>query len=161
MEIVEDWLDLELGEFLDRPLFCFLAQCSDDGARISPLWYLWEEEIIWLIAQLPERSYPECVKQFPQSAIAIVEFEPEKGVVRHVGMRGEATLESFDQDRAERLLRRYLGDDKTEWDDGFIGLGGENYCLIRLEPETVVARGGKHDTGLGQQAPSGSMEDQT
>ncbi len=65
-------------------------------------------------------------------------------------MRGEATLESFDQDRAERLLRRYLGEDKSEWDDGFIGLDGENYRIIRLEPETVIARGGTHDTGLEQ-----------
>jgi hypothetical protein len=148
MEIVEDWLDLDLDEFLDRPLFCFLAQCSDDGARISPLWYLWEDEIVWLIAQLPNRSYPERVEQFPQSAIAIVEFDPQKGLVRHVGMRGEATLEPFDHDRAERLLGRYLGDDKSDWNDGFISLDGENYRLIRLEPETVVARGGTHDTGL-------------
>ena len=150
MEITEDRLDIELGEFLDRPLFCFLAQCSPDGARISPLWYLWEDELVWMIAQLPERSYPERVERFPQSAVAIVEFDPQKGLVRHVGMRGEATLEPFDRDRAERLLRRYLGDDKGEWDDGFVGLDGDNYRLIRVEPETVVARGGTHDTGLGQ-----------
>jgi hypothetical protein len=149
MEIVENWLDIELNEFLDRPQFCFFAQCSDSGARVSPLWYLWEDELVWLIAQLPERSYPQRVKQYPRSAIGIVEFEPQNGTVRHVGMRGEATLEAFNQDRAERLLRRYLGNDKSEWDRGFVGLDKENYRLIRFEPETVVARGGTHKTGLG------------
>lgn len=158
MEIVENWLDVELDDFLTRPLFCFLAQCSDDGARVSPLWYLWEDELVWIIAQLPERSYPERVEQYPQSAIGIVEFDAEKGTVRHVGMRGEATLEPFNPDRAERLLRRYLGEDKSDWDDGFIGLEKENYRLIRFEPTTVIARGGTHDTGLGQQTPSESTE---
>lgn len=139
MEFVENTLDVELDEFLDRPLFCLLAQESDAGPRVSPLWYLWEDEAIWIIATLG-KSYPERVEQHPRTALAIVDFDPKTGLVQHVGFRGSATLEPFDDERTERLLRRYLGDDKSEWDEMFIDLNEEKYRLIHFEPETVVAR---------------------
>ena len=37
MEIIEDGLEVALNEFLARPLFCFLAQRSGEGPRLSPL----------------------------------------------------------------------------------------------------------------------------
>jgi hypothetical protein len=150
MEIVEDHLGADLDDVLQSPLFCFLSQCSDDGSRVSPLWFLWEDDSLWMIAQLPNRSYPRRVRDYPECAVAIVDFDPHEGRVRHVGMRGDATLEPWDPDRADRLLTKYLGDNERDWDDGFRGLDGENYRLIRFDPETVVARGGTHETGLGR-----------
>lgn len=140
MELIEDTLNVELDEFLDRPLFCLLAQESDSGPRLSPLWFLWEDSAIWNIARLSGRSYPERVKQYPQTTVAILDFDPTTGRVEYVGMRGRATLESYDESRAERLLMKYLGEDKNEWPEIFVGFDTDNYRLIQFEPETVVAR---------------------
>ena len=140
MEILENTLECDLDAFLERPLFCFLGQVSDAGPRISPLWFHWEAGSIWTIARLPDRSYPNRVRRDPRTAVAVVDFDPTVGSVEHVGMRGEATLEPYDEDRAERLLRPYLGDETGEWPDMFRDLDPEDYRLLRFDPWTVVAR---------------------
>ena len=140
MEIIEDGLEVALDEFLGRPLFCFLAQCSGEGPRLSPLWFLWEDGAIWNVAQLDGRSYPDRVQAYPESALAVVDFDPATGRVEHVGMRGEATLEPYDRSRADRLFEKYLGDDREAWPEMFRVLDAESYRLIRFDPETVVAR---------------------
>lgn len=140
MEIVEDTLTVTLDEFLDRPLFCFFAQSSDTGPRLSPLWFLWEEGAVWNVARLSDRTYPERVRQYPQSALAVVDFDPATGRVEHVGMRGEATLEPYDTARADRLFENYLGEQKSEWPDMFLDFDTDEYRLIKFNPETVVAR---------------------
>lgn len=140
MEVIENTLSVELDEFLDRPLFCFLGQTSAVGPRISPLWFLWEDRTVWNIARLEGRSYPDRVREYPQTTVAIVDFDPQTGRVEHVGMRGRATLEPWDLARAERLLEKYLGPRKDEWPEMFLGLDPEEYRLIEFEPETIVAR---------------------
>jgi hypothetical protein len=140
MDVVENTLDTDLSEFLRRPLFCFLAQHSPSGPRVSPLWFLWEDGSVWLIAMLNDRSYPARVREFPSSALAVVDFDPATGRIEHVGMRGTATVEPFDPERADRLLTKYLGPDRAAWDERFCDLEAEDYGLIRFAPETVVAR---------------------
>ena len=142
MEVVENTLDVELEEFLSRPLFCHLATASEAGPRVSPLWFLWEDEAIWIIATLSNKTFPDRIEEDPRTALSIVDFDPETGRVQHVGLRGEATVEPFDGERGERLLSQYLDDDKTDWDEQFRGLGdvADNYAFVRFAPETVVAR---------------------
>jgi hypothetical protein len=140
MELVEDTLETGLDAFLARPLFCFLAQRSGDGPRVSPLWFLWEDGAVWNVAQLRDRSYPRRVREYPDSAVAVVDFDPETGRVEHVGMRGTASLEAFDRSKAGRLLEKYLGDERAEWPERFLGLDTDDYRLVRFVPETVVAR---------------------
>jgi hypothetical protein len=140
MDVVENTLGVDLDAFLGRPRFCFLAQTSEEGPRVSPLWFLWEDGAVWIIAQLEDRSYPGRVERDPRTALAVVDFEPPAGRVEHVGMRGRASLEPYDAGRADRLLSKYLGDDLTGWPERFVDLPPEDYRLIRFEPETVVAR---------------------
>ena len=140
MELVEDTLETGLDTFLARPLFCFLAQRSASGPRISPLWFLWEDGAVWNVAQFRDRSYPRRVREYPDSAVAVVDFDPGTGRVEHVGMRGTASLEAFDRSKAGRLLAKYLGDERREWPERFVGLETDDYRLIRFDPETVVAR---------------------
>ncbi|WP_238709430.1 hypothetical protein [Natronorubrum halophilum] len=61
-------------------------------------------------------------------------------------MRGHASLEPYDEERAERLLGKYLGDDRLEWPEMFVGLDPDGYRLIEFEPETVVARDQSYST---------------
>lgn len=143
MEIVEDTLDVALEEFLSRPLFCFLATAARDGApRVSPLWFHWEDDAVWIIAD-ERKTYPGRVRRTPETALAVVDFDRTTGTVQHVGMRGRATVEPHDPARAERLLSRYLGPDEEEWDREFFGDPYEwddVMVMIRFDPETVVAR---------------------
>jgi hypothetical protein len=140
MELVEDTLETDLDSFLSRPLFCFFAQESGRGPRLSPLWFRWEDGAIWHVARLSGRSYPERVREYPRSAVAVVDFDPATGRVEHVGMRGDAALEPYDEELAERLFGKYLGDDRSNWPEMFVDFDTDDYRLIRFDPETVVAR---------------------
>lgn len=140
MEIVENTLDVSLDEFLEQPLFCFLGTASREGhPRISPLWYLWEDERIWVIGDT-EKTYMKRVERHPRTSIAVVDFDVHSGLVHHVGMRGQADVVPLEENRAYSLLRRYLGDNRDEWDPRFASLDPERWGFLRFEPETVVAR---------------------
>lgn len=149
MEIVEDTLAVDLGTFLARPLFCFLATASSEGPRVSPLWYLWEDGALWIAVNPELKSYPERIENDSRTAVAIVDFDASRGLVQHVGMRGRASLEAFDAERARRLFRRYLGPEER-WDARFHAVfdRADRYRLVRFEPETVVARDQSYAPGL-------------
>ena len=56
-------------------------------------------------------------------------------------MRGRASVEPFEPERARRLLQRYLGQRRDAWDRRFRDtLEDPDNVLIRFSPETVVAR---------------------
>ena len=134
---------INLEEFLGRPLFAHLATDSKDGPRHSPVWFLWEEGALWIIAVLDENTFHERIRQNPRCAVGIVDFERESGLVQHVGFRGKATLQPWDVGRAKRLLARYLGEDETKWHrERFLeGLDDPaNQLFVKFEPETVVVR---------------------
>ena len=132
---------VDLETFLSRPLFAHLASASEEGPRESPVWFLWEEGALWIIGSVRDDSFPGRIQREPRCAIGIVDFDRERGLVHHVGMRGRASVEPFDPERATRLLRRYLGDRIEAWDRRFQRtLSDSDNVLIRFEPETVVAR---------------------
>lgn len=141
METVENTLDVSFETFLDRPLFCFLGQSTPSGGpRISPLWFLWEDQRVWCLADTVGKSYARRVEQHPETAVAIVDFDVHTGRVEHVGMRGQSGLVPLEDERMYHLLERYLGPDPEEWDPRFAGLDEERWSFIKFEPETVVAR---------------------
>lgn len=140
MDIIEHSLEAPIESVLEQPLFCFLATLSRTGdPRISPLWYLWEDECLWILGDL-HQTYTSRIERHPATAVAIVDFDPADGRVVHIGMRGTSTLEPLDESRIERKLMRYLGDDQTAWDPRFRDLDDDRWRFIRFEPSTVVAR---------------------
>lgn len=142
MEIVEDTLDVELDAFLERPLFCFLGTVDDAAPRVSPLWFLWEEDAAWMIAD-DQKTYPDRIRENPAASLAIIDFDQSKGIVQHVGLRGHATVRPHDPDRAIRLLTNYLGPDVSEWDKSRFPdphTWGDDMVMLRFDPETIVAR---------------------
>ncbi len=140
MRIVENTLPVSLEAFLRRPLFCHLGTLAEGGPRVSPLWFRWEDEAVWIIADTETKTYPDRVRRDARVAAAIVDFDPATGLVQHVGIRGRAGLEPFDVDRANRLLAEYLGSDREAWDDRFTGPWEDQWRLLRIDPDTVVAR---------------------
>jgi len=142
MQIIRDRAGtVNLEAFLARPLFAHLATASEAGPRESPVWFLWEDGAIWVIGSRSTDTFPSRLEREPRSAIGIVDFDRFRGLVQHVGFRGRASVEDMDGERAQRLLRRYLGSDHHRWDDRFRGaLVDPASLLVRFEPETAVAR---------------------
>lgn len=129
-----------MRDILSRPLFAHLATHSERGARSSPVWFLWEDEALWIIGNYRTDSFPKRLERDPRCAIGIVDFNPLSGLVQHVGFRGQAYLEAHDEERMKRLLRRYMGE-LEEWDPRFVEiLDDADYIFIRFDPETVVVR---------------------
>ncbi|MEE6209486.1 pyridoxamine 5'-phosphate oxidase family protein [Salarchaeum sp. III] len=142
MELVENTLDGDLAAFLERPLFCFLATIADGAPCVSPLWFLWEDDAIWSIAD-DQKTYPDRIREQPATALAIVDFDQTRGTVQHVGMRGRTTVTPHDPDRAIRLLTNYLGQDMSECDTTRFpdpNTWGDEMVMLRCAPETIVAR---------------------
>ncbi|HEX7998128.1 MAG TPA: hypothetical protein VF528_07030 [Pyrinomonadaceae bacterium] len=130
-----------LEELLSRPLFAHLATGSLMGPRESPVWFLWEDEAVWIIGNYRTDSFPARIEREPRCALGIVDFNRQTGLVQHVGFRGHARLLPHDRERLQRLLSRYLGALPEDWDERFYKiLGDEDYVFIRFEPETAVVR---------------------
>jgi nitroimidazol reductase NimA-like FMN-containing flavoprotein (pyridoxamine 5'-phosphate oxidase superfamily) len=142
MEIVENTLNMELHQFLSRPLFAHVATDSEHGPRSSPLWFLWEEQAIWFSVNPSWHTIPDRIEREPQCALSIVDADPSTGRVQHVGMRGQATIEPFDANRQRRRFRKYLGRDEDAWPEQFKNVFNhpEKYVFVRFTPDTVVAR---------------------
>lgn len=143
MEIVEDSLAVDVDIFLSRPLFAHLATTCPEGPRESPVWYLWEDEVMWINGDREADSFPGRVEDDPRTAVGVVDEDPQRGLIQHVGMRGSASVVPFDRERGERLLARYLGPDPSAWDPrfrAFIENPAESSVFVRFVPDTVVAR---------------------
>lgn len=132
---------LLLNQVLSRPLFAHLATASEQVPRESPVWFLWEEEALWIIGNHRTDTFPKRIEREPCCAIGIVDFDIATGLVRHLGFRGRARLEPHDEERMKRLLHRYLGEQEQQWDPRFVAvLGDGNWVFVRFEPETAVVR---------------------
>jgi hypothetical protein len=148
---------VELDEFLCRPLFAHLATASEHGPRESPVWFMWEERRVWIIGSRATDSFPARIERESRCAIGVVDFDRSSGLVQHVGLRGRASIEAFDAQRARRLLTRYLGPDEPGWDARFLRTleapDAEQAVLVRFMPETVVAR----DVSYSPSLPPGDL----
>jgi hypothetical protein len=132
--------EIILDDFLAKPLFCHLATVGTSGPCDSPLWFSWESNALWFIANRND-SFPRRILADGRAAVGIVDFDVAKGRVHHVGLRGFATLEPWDARRADRLLRRYLGQQVDRWDPRFRAtVDDEDNSWVRFAPDTVVVR---------------------
>lgn len=129
-----------MKDILSRPLFAHLATSSEAGVRESPVWFLWEDDALWIIGNYRTDSFPKRIERAPRCAIGIVDFDVSTGLVQHVGFRGLASLQPCDVEKMKRLLGRYMGK-LEDWDARFVEiLGDADYIFIRFEPETAVVR---------------------
>lgn len=136
----EDAAGRLLDDLLYRPLFAHLATASGQGPCESPVWFLWEDDALWIIGNYRTDTFPKRVEREPRCAIGIVDFDAARGLVQHVGFRGRAGLMPHDPERMKRLLSRYMGG-LERWDSRFVEiLDDSDYIFIRFEPETAVVR---------------------
>lgn len=85
-------------------------------------------------------SFQKRLQSDPRVAIGIVDFDLHRGFLRHLGLRGRATVERVDIGLRTRLVRRYLGPEDG-WNKCFreTVIDRQN-VLIKFVPATAVAR---------------------
>ena len=132
--------DFDPDDVLRLPLFAHLASASPDGARESPVWFLWEDGALWLVGNRRD-SFPKRLEAEPRCAVGIVEFDLQRGHLRHVGIRGIARVEALDPARLHRFLAKYLGADPSQWNATFKATVIDKLDLmVRIVPISIVAR---------------------
>ncbi|MEO1551047.1 MAG: pyridoxamine 5'-phosphate oxidase family protein [Pseudomonadota bacterium] len=128
------------NHLLGAPLMANLATQSPQGPRNAPMWFLWEDEALWM----PSSANASSAKRLataPDAAVEIVEFQPQHGTLLHLGLRGPAQVEPMDIPRFTRLLAKYLGPDPTTWNPWFMDQiarpDDPEGRLIRLAPTSI------------------------
>ncbi|WP_172294009.1 pyridoxamine 5'-phosphate oxidase family protein [Pseudoruegeria sp. HB172150] len=127
---------------LTAPLMANLATMSADGPRNAPVWFIWEDGALWMLANKTGSSVKR-LQDDPRCAVEIVRFENDTGILLHLGLRGRAEVVPMDAARFRRLLTKYLGSDEAAWNPWFI----ENVAriedpdgrMIRLVPESYFS----------------------
>ncbi len=139
-------------EVLALPLMAMLATASADGPRGAPVWYQWEEGALWMLSQ-EDASSARRIAADPNGSVEIVDYDNVAGILRHLGMRGRASVEPSDDARFRRLLRRYLEPDRARWNAWFVEnvacIGDPAGRMIRLEPESIFT----NDVGFFRTGP--------
>lgn len=127
-------------EVLALPLMASLATASPEGPRNAPVWYLWEDGALWMLASSGNASV-QRIAQDARVAVEIVRFDNPGGVLLHLGLRGKAEVLPMDGDLFRRLLDKYLGPDRSAWNPWFIdtiaAIDDLEGRLIRLVPASV------------------------
>jgi catechol 2,3-dioxygenase-like lactoylglutathione lyase family enzyme len=137
MNIIEHDFDIE--DFLNRPLFAHLATFGDAGPCETPVWFLWEEEAVWMIAS-SKSSFARRLLEDERASVSIVDFDLKRGFMQHLGMRGVARVVLMDVGRRTRLVTRYLGSEDA-WSSWFKRNVIEHQdVLVKFVPDMVVAR---------------------
>ncbi len=128
------------GIVLSRPLMANLATISAQGEpRNAPVWFAWEANVLWMLSDAGSSSAKRIAKN-PQVAVEIVDYDNAAGILRHVGLRGAASVEPMDTALFRRLLRRYLGpdDQQNSWFVETVArVDDPDGRLIRLAPASI------------------------
>jgi hypothetical protein len=135
------------GEVLCLPLMANLATLAADGApRNAPVWFQWEGEALWMPSDATASSAARIARD-PRVAVEIVHYDNARGILRHLGLRGCATVEPMDPALFRRLLTRYLGPAEV-WNPWFVAtearIDDPAGRLIRLAPDSIFTNDVSH-----------------
>ncbi|MEX1012706.1 MAG: pyridoxamine 5'-phosphate oxidase family protein [Waddliaceae bacterium] len=138
MKIVQK--DFEIENVLTKPLMAHLASSHEGVPRGSPLWFLYEDQKIWLFG-IDTDSFIKRLQLEPRCALTIVDFDLDRGVLRHVGVRGKSTVTPVNSVRLKRFVRKYLGNDVEKWNQWFVtNIVDTLNQMVQVDLETVVAK---------------------
>lgn len=101
--------------FLQQPL---VARLATAGPVVRPVWYLWEDEIFWVLTGTWSRL-PERLRKDPAFELVVDTCDLDTGITLQVIATGHGSVVDFDVPRGRRKLVRYLGGDEPTWDDRF------------------------------------------
>lgn len=137
MNVKEKDFDPEM--LLEKPLMAHLSSYCAEGPRDSPIWFLWQEERLWLFGN-EDDSFTSRLAVDPRCAVGIVDFHLEQGVLLHLGIRGRAVIHTVNLEKRNAFVSKYLGDEDS-WNPWFTKhIVNTISLMIEIIPETLVAR---------------------
>lgn len=132
--------DFEIDEVLCKPLMAHLATVENGAPRDSPVWFLWEDSCLWIFGTSND-SFVKRLRAEPKCAAGIVEYDLEKGILKHIGIRGIASLAIYDKERLMRFVAKYLGESKENWNLWFLAnIVDPLEIMIKIVPQSMVAK---------------------
>ena len=132
--------DFEIDDVLCKPLMAHLSTVEKGVPRDSPIWFLWEDSCLWIFGTSGD-SFVKRLLAEPQCAAGVVEYNLEKGILKHVGIRGTAVLADCDKERLMRFVSKYLGNDKQNWNAWFVANVVDPLdVVIKITPQSIVAK---------------------
>lgn len=132
--------DFDVNIVLKKPLMAHLATYCEDGPRDSPLWFIYEDEILWLFGTVQD-SFIKRLKNDSRCALSIVDFELTNGVLRHVGIRGSADIKDICPNRLNRFVGKYLGNDSSSWNTWFVkNIVQPINQMVQINIQSIVAK---------------------
>ena len=131
----------EAERVLRLPLMAHLSTICPEGPRGTPVWFLWEEGVLWIPGDTGSH-FVQRIEADPRVAVDIVEYDNAAGILQHVGLRGSAELGDTDVPaRFGRVLAKYLGPDRTTWNAWFVEriarIDDPATRMIRLVPDSI------------------------
>ncbi len=132
--------DFQTETVLDKPLMAHLSTVENEEPRDSPVWFVWENSCIWVFGT-NEDSFIKRLEKNTNCAIGVVDFDLQKGILKHVGIRGSAKISEIDHNRLHRFLSKYLGTNSDEWNNWFIdNIANPLNKMVQITPKTIVAK---------------------
>ncbi len=125
---------------LEKPLMAILATvCANGEPRSAPVWYIWEQEALWMLSHT-EASSLSRIEANPECSVEICDYDNAEGRLLHLGLRGRAEIWPNDPALFRRLLKKYLGA-QEHWNRWFIDeiarIEDEAGRMIRLKPASI------------------------
>jgi nitroimidazol reductase NimA-like FMN-containing flavoprotein (pyridoxamine 5'-phosphate oxidase superfamily) len=140
----------DVDAFLARPITAHLAT---NGPTVRPVWYLWEDGAFWILTG-PWSHLAAVLTRDPRVALSVDTCDLATGEVLKVLAAGDAEVVPYDEERARRKLRRYLGPHESWWEDEWLRREPVAEGFIRLVPDRLVVR----DHSFRVAARMGAME---
>jgi PPOX class probable F420-dependent enzyme len=141
----------EIDSFLRQKLVARLTSIRPDGyPHTTPLWYVWDGEVLWFILGAGERprQHIRNLRRNPKLCVIIDrDARPEQGGVfdaQGVVIRGIVELstdETLQEEMSRKVLRKYFGDEGDQYVDVILedGKPGKNRVVVKVRPENIFA----------------------
>jgi nitroimidazol reductase NimA-like FMN-containing flavoprotein (pyridoxamine 5'-phosphate oxidase superfamily) len=138
----------EIDRFLNNPLIARVATNRPDGyPHVSPLWYYWDGEYLYLILGAGERPRYHITNLRRDDKITVIidrDVRPETKTLfaaQGVSIRGRGKLltdEKTQVDIVSKVMKRYGFDDavKAVLEDGKPGM---NRVIVQIKPDKIIA----------------------
>ena len=108
--------DFDINIVLCKPLMAHLSSLKITAPCSSPLWFLYEESKLYLFGTEKD-SFIQRLNQNANCALSVVDFDLERGMLRHVGLRGSAKIIEIEQNKLDKFLYKYLVKNKLNWNE--------------------------------------------
>ena len=135
----------EPEHLLQKPLMAILATRCPHGPRTAPVWFLWQDGALWMLGDVGGSSV-QRIEDDPSVSVEITEFDPARGILLHLGLRGTAEVQLMHPNLFRQLLTKYLGPAEDRWNPWFIAqiarIDDPDGRLIRLRPDSVFTNNG-------------------